>query len=256
MTIRQFANLCGCNPQTLRYYDQVDLLKPVRVDPYSGYRFYDEEQATDFVKIRNLQSADFTIAEIKELLKQDHEAIWEAFEQKIAQQKEKLKSLRLLQKSYRTEMTQMQQKIVEVKEEIRRMVRSYDAVEEFGIGEEEYERVISCVEHALDEIGEADAPDEWLAEKQKRLEGTYDPWYEKHGWQQMREFFDEFSSLKDGSYELRMELNKAKENPYALVNCLLNLLMLRNAGKTLELHCDVKDSKDGQNHFWMLKRNG
>ena len=36
MTIRQFALLCGCNPQTLRYYDRVDLLKPARVDPRTG----------------------------------------------------------------------------------------------------------------------------------------------------------------------------------------------------------------------------
>lgn len=32
MTIKEFARLCGCNPQTLRYYDHVDLLKPVKVD--------------------------------------------------------------------------------------------------------------------------------------------------------------------------------------------------------------------------------
>lgn len=57
MTIKEFAKLCGCNPQTLRYYDRVGLLKPVRVDRYSGYRFYDEEQAVTFVKIKNLQSA-------------------------------------------------------------------------------------------------------------------------------------------------------------------------------------------------------
>lgn len=54
MTIKEFAKLCGCNPQTLRYYDRVGLLKPVRVDRYSGYRFYDEEQAVTFVKIKNV----------------------------------------------------------------------------------------------------------------------------------------------------------------------------------------------------------
>ena len=31
MTIKEFARLCGCNPQTLRYYDHVNLLKPVKV---------------------------------------------------------------------------------------------------------------------------------------------------------------------------------------------------------------------------------
>ena len=55
MTIKEFARLCGCNPQTLRYYDHVELLKPVQVDPWSGYRYYEEEQALTFVKIRNLQ---------------------------------------------------------------------------------------------------------------------------------------------------------------------------------------------------------
>ena len=32
----EFARLCGCNPQTLRYYDRVELLKPVKVDEWSG----------------------------------------------------------------------------------------------------------------------------------------------------------------------------------------------------------------------------
>ena len=30
MTIKEFSRLCGCNPQTLRYYDHVDLLKRLR----------------------------------------------------------------------------------------------------------------------------------------------------------------------------------------------------------------------------------
>lgn len=38
MTIKEFSRLCGCNPQTLRYYDHVDLLKPVKVDSWTGYR--------------------------------------------------------------------------------------------------------------------------------------------------------------------------------------------------------------------------
>lgn len=28
MTIKEFTKLCNCNPQTLRYYDKEDLLKP------------------------------------------------------------------------------------------------------------------------------------------------------------------------------------------------------------------------------------
>ena len=68
MTIKEFAQLCSCNAQTLRYYDKIDLLKPVKVDPWTGYRYYTSAQAIDFVKIKNLQAAVFSIDEIKVLL--------------------------------------------------------------------------------------------------------------------------------------------------------------------------------------------
>lgn len=71
MTIKEFSKLCGCNPQTLRYYDHEDLLKPVKVDAWSGYRFYDEQQAITFVKIKHLQKAGFSIEEIRGLLNKD-----------------------------------------------------------------------------------------------------------------------------------------------------------------------------------------
>ena len=69
ITIKQFASLCGCSTQTLRYYDKIDLLKPVKVDQWSGYRYYTKSQVINFVKIKNLQAANFTIDEIKVLLR-------------------------------------------------------------------------------------------------------------------------------------------------------------------------------------------
>lgn len=254
MTIRQFARLCGCNPQTLRYYDHVGLLKPARVDRYSGYRFYDEEQALDFVKIRNLQSADFTIAEIKELLGQSNEVIWAAFERKIVQQKEKLKQIRLLQKSYQTEMTQMKQRIAETKEKIRQAMQEYDPKEEFGIDEEAYQSIVSCVDRALEEMDETDTAPDWPSEDKKQGGETDKLLCERHGWRQAREFMDELPSLTDGMYELRVELTQEKTAHYAFVNCLINLLLLRNPGKALKLHCDVKPSQDGQNHFYLFRQ--
>ena len=52
MTIKEFAQLCKCSTQTLRYYDKVDLLKPSSVDKWSGYRYYEKSQAVNFVKIK------------------------------------------------------------------------------------------------------------------------------------------------------------------------------------------------------------
>ena len=80
ITIQGFARLCGCNTQTLRYYDRIGLLAPAKVDPWTGYRYYEEEQAMRFVKIKNLQQADFSIEEIRSLLEEDDERLLEAFE--------------------------------------------------------------------------------------------------------------------------------------------------------------------------------
>ena len=113
MTIKEFARLCGCNPQTLRYYDHVDLLKPVKVDPWSGYRFYEEDQALSFVKIKNLQKAGFRIEEIKELLDKENSVIYKAFDAKIAEAKTRLQEIEAIQKSYLTEMNDIQEKIRE-----------------------------------------------------------------------------------------------------------------------------------------------
>ena len=89
ITIQGFAKLCGCNAQTLRYYDKIGLLTPARVDEWTGYRYYEEEQALLFVKIKNLQQADFSIEEIKKLLLVDDEALSKAFEKKIKEQEAK-----------------------------------------------------------------------------------------------------------------------------------------------------------------------
>lgn len=67
MTIKEFARLCNCSTQTLRYYDRIGLLKPIKVDQWSRYRYYIEPQALDFIKTKNLQAADFSIQEIHSL---------------------------------------------------------------------------------------------------------------------------------------------------------------------------------------------
>ena len=115
MTIKEFARLCGCNPQTLRYYDHVELLKPVEVDRWSGYRYYEEKQALAFVKIKNLQKAGFTIEEIKGLLDKDDHAIYEALDAKIAETEERLQVIKEIRRSYHNEMNEITKKINEMR---------------------------------------------------------------------------------------------------------------------------------------------
>ena len=271
MTIRQFARLCGCNPQTLRYYDHEDLLKPVEVDQWSGYRYYREDQALDYVKIRNLQTAGFSIGEIRELLDKDTSAVCEAFDAKIAEQEKRLEEMKNIRRSYRSEMTQIQEKISKIKAFIEHAMKQYDAETEFGINEDQYGEMVDMMTGALDQtIANApDVPDigempDGGAMPQPRQQETpdflndpaFEVVYEKHGWTYAKEFLDDISNLEDGAeYSLRFRLGESKQNHVvAFMNTMLSILLARNPGKQKTLTCNVDKSKDGRNHFWFLKR--
>jgi protein phosphatase len=40
LTIGAFAKACRLSPKALRLYDELELLRPARVDPDTGYRYY------------------------------------------------------------------------------------------------------------------------------------------------------------------------------------------------------------------------
>lgn len=263
MTIRDFARLCGCNPQTLRYYDRVNLLKPVQVDPWSGYRFYEEGQALTFVKIKNLQRAGFTIGEIQKLLDRDHDVIFEALEAKIAQQKERLRELERIRKSYQSEMNQMKQRLQQIRERINRAMREYDPAEEFGIDAALYggiaKRVDGLMESAISRADDGDLVRALFEEERGEPDFLRDPnyalVYEKHGWRHVRDFLHEFAGLEDGGeYALCFELEGDKGNHTAFANTVLGILLEQNPGKGKTLGCTVHASLDGENHFRLLKR--
>lgn len=270
MTIKEFARLCGCNPQTLRYYDHVNLLKPVKVDPWSGYRFYEEEQALAFVKIKNLQRAGFTIERIKGLLDQDNRVIFEAFEARIAEEEQRLREIRNIQQSYQSEMSDMQKKLEAVRKLVKESMDAYDPTEEFGIDRETYTRLTDIVNSFFESMldgGEnrdpaydySDYPDGDDAEEETDFldflnNPEYEPVYEKHGWKHVRDFFAECPALEAGQeYALLFKLEQGKAQP-AFCNTVLGLLLLANPDKKKKLSCNVTPSEDGENHFWLLKR--
>lgn len=150
MTIKEFASLCGCNAQTLRYYDKIGLLKPVRVDQWSGYRYYAREQAVAFVKIKNLQAADFTIGEIKELLTLPDSQVYAAFEGKIEEQEQKLERIRKIQQSYLTEKSNMEKIVQSVSGFLLHAISDYELLQEFGLSAEEGPAIVAKLKDYID----------------------------------------------------------------------------------------------------------
>ena len=62
--IGEFAKLTGASIRTLRYYDEIDLLKPDNIDLFTGYRYYSEKQLKDYKLILDLKDIGFSLDEI------------------------------------------------------------------------------------------------------------------------------------------------------------------------------------------------
>lgn len=63
--IGEFSTLTGVSVKTLRYYDEINLLKPSNVDKFTNYRYYTEEELQQFKRIEYLKRLGFTLEEIK-----------------------------------------------------------------------------------------------------------------------------------------------------------------------------------------------
>ena len=66
--IGDFSRLSRVSVKTLRYYDEVGLLKPVKVDRFTGYRYYQVEQLPRLYHILALRDLDFSLEQIARLL--------------------------------------------------------------------------------------------------------------------------------------------------------------------------------------------
>lgn len=69
--IGDFSKLSRVTIKTLRYYDEVGLLKPAHVDKFTGYRYYTYNQLPRLNRILALKDLGFSLEEIKGLLTED-----------------------------------------------------------------------------------------------------------------------------------------------------------------------------------------
>ena len=56
-TIGEMAKLFGINAKTLRYYDEIGLIRPEHTDPMTGYRYYSTGQ---FERLNTIKSVSYT----------------------------------------------------------------------------------------------------------------------------------------------------------------------------------------------------
>src|SRR5215468_6149372 len=66
--IGEFSKMVQVPVPTLRYYDQVGLLKPIEVDRFTGYRYYSASQLPRLHRILALKGLGFSLEQIGAVL--------------------------------------------------------------------------------------------------------------------------------------------------------------------------------------------
>ncbi|MFJ5773206.1 MerR family transcriptional regulator [Streptomyces sp. NPDC093094] len=67
LTIGAFAKACRLSPKALRLYDELELLRPARVDPDTGYRYYTAAQLERARLVAWLRRLGMPLARIREV---------------------------------------------------------------------------------------------------------------------------------------------------------------------------------------------
>ncbi|WP_425804492.1 MerR family transcriptional regulator [Desulfitobacterium sp. Sab5] len=83
-TISQFSRIGMISAKTLRFYDEIGLLKPIYVENSNQYRYYSPEQVTEVLRISEYKEYGFSLEKIKTLLKiQDPLILQQTLEEKL-----------------------------------------------------------------------------------------------------------------------------------------------------------------------------
>ena len=268
-------------------------MAPAKVDQWTGYRYYEEEQAMMFVKIKTLQQADFSIEEIKGLLGKDDSFLMEALEQKITEQEQKLEQIRKIQRSYLEETMDMQKMVDTIVGFVGDRMDNPVLWKELGLDRENETEITAKVHELLADwllecrkMGEEvsltaddktvsglkdiakkvkkgqldDAKDLMLTHGKKELEKDIPEGAEKvlerSGWEHVSEFIGDLPDLGNG--KLKFFLFCVRKDSPVLDMGFPTILLAVMAAKLNAMNggmtCKTAVSDDGQNHFMLYQK--
>lgn len=69
LSIGKFSRICEVSTKALRYYDEIELLKPSEINPENGYRYYAINQLETMLLINRLKQYNFSLEEIRSIIK-------------------------------------------------------------------------------------------------------------------------------------------------------------------------------------------
>lgn len=73
LSIGEFSKICEVSAKTLRYYDEIGLIKPDEINPENGYRYYSIKQLKKMLFINRLKAYHLSLEEIKAILESEED---------------------------------------------------------------------------------------------------------------------------------------------------------------------------------------
>lgn len=152
LSIGEFSNICKVSTKTLRYYAEIGLILPVEINPENGYRYYSVEQLETMLFINRLKSYNFSLEEIKTILKSEElldEKLYLALIKKKKEIEKQVQELKKTLDQLNNDISNLKQgksimlylesidvQLVEVPNmyllSFRKMVHEYEFAEEYG----------------------------------------------------------------------------------------------------------------------------
>lgn len=107
-TIGEMSKLFNLNIKTLRYYDEIDLLKPIFIDRTNSYRYYSTEQFEQLNTIMYLKALGMSLRTINfHLNKRSIDNITELLKQQKEITRKKIKELQAIEKKIENRLKQI-----------------------------------------------------------------------------------------------------------------------------------------------------
>jgi len=106
--IGEMAQLHNVTVKTLRYYDEIDLLKPIFINEENGYRYYSTEQFEQLNSINFLKQLGFSLKEIKlHLDRRDIDDFLHLLEEQQRSTEKKMKELERINKKFQNRIREI-----------------------------------------------------------------------------------------------------------------------------------------------------
>lgn len=155
LTIGEIAKITNLPIRTLHYYDQIDLFKPVHVDPETNYRYYSETQIYKLDLIKSLKYIGTSLENIKVAQSLTPEQLFEflAEQEQIVEKKVK-------------QMLEVQQTLLKTKKLLEEQINIpvYNKVYEMEVSSQ---RLLAI---KTEDVNVLDEPDEYFSSLIKTVE--------------------------------------------------------------------------------------